>query len=228
MDGVSSLSLRGVNWLGEYDASRPHAPVGRPWWHVPTVKFSFGQGRTAPGVDETLVQVEKLIHAEWPALAAGSIVGIDQETTGHFGGFDKDGRPESVTRIAIDMGASAHLPEIKLFPERTLPWPRHPVTWVKADNVRIIPVEQAGSNYPEILAGRDTKTSYVVSGTQSLRIEARGGPRDTIVTDLSFQGSVAERFLRSFPTIFRAPEAVTGNRLGLERPGSKLEGLERK
>jgi hypothetical protein len=137
--GETFVALRGVNWRGEYDASRPHAPANTPWWHVPSSKFAFNPNGSVPSIEETKGKVIPIIHQEWPVLEHGTIVAVEKETTGAWGGFTQDGKPEAVTRIAFDLGVASRLPEIILRPGEKLPWPRHPVAWINADSITKLP-----------------------------------------------------------------------------------------
>lgn len=132
--------LRGVNFDPNktYDQHHPGVEHGVPFWHVPTVKFAYDVAEPIPSIDQTRLQVEKLIAAEWPGLQTAQIIDVDQEKTGAWGGYPLNAKTgarsfDAVTRFMLDFGNVTSLPDIKLKPGQTLPFPRHPVRWMKAN-----------------------------------------------------------------------------------------------
>jgi hypothetical protein len=163
LNGTAFVLLRGVNWHGEFEASRPH--IGMGWtmfWHVPTVKFSFDRDAEPPSQPETLAQAALLIAHEWPGLATNQMAAIDQDFSGRLGRFNASGEAEPVTRICIQLGQQPCLPDISLLPGRPLPWQRHPVRWVDTRAItRIMAADWPVPIHPD-LCSIDEKTAYVV------------------------------------------------------------------
>lgn len=187
--GKTYVSLRGVNWQGEFDKSRPYMAQGAPWWHVPTCKFNYDATGKIPDALETLNTLKPILDQEWPGIAGGRIYAVDQEITGEMGKYDHNGNIEPVTRIAIDLGKQDSLPLVMLRPTETLSYPRHPVVWMDADDIKTFDIENETHD-------------YIVEGNHNVTVETKENPKQVIATNLRFQASVGDMFVKSFGDIF--------------------------
>ena len=178
--GETYICLRGINWRGEYD------PSVAPRWHVPTSKFTFDVDREPPSKDEVVKTIMPIVMQEWPALGKAELVGAVQDLSGNWGGnwvsggITNDGKIEAVTSLAFNFGIQSELPSVVLKPTAKLPWPRQPVTWIKANDVRCYP------------AGKGS--ICIVHGAHRVTMETPEKAQDMIASDLELQSSVAFAF----------------------------------
>lgn len=210
--GRDYICLRGVNFRGEYregpraheGGSRAHHKAPDPWLHVPTVAFKFNPAQEPPGAVQSMEKASALITTEWPALAQAKIIAGDQELTGKLGGTNAKGEVESVTRLAFDFGPVDRLPDVELKPGQTLPWPRHPVFWVAADEI---------ADYGERVQQGAYKSAYQLMGRHAVEREIEDGkdeknlPRivkePVTIQNMPFQQTVGDMFVKAFgPEIF--------------------------
>ncbi len=145
VNGETYICVRGVNFRGEYrtgprlnEAGDRSHQVERPeWLHVPSVTFPYDVNN----LDETanaivaLEQVAQKIKAEWPALAEAKMQVVGQKFTSQWGGTTQAGASEAVTRFYLDLGKLDKLPDVVMKPDERVPFPRHPVFWVKASDI---------------------------------------------------------------------------------------------
>jgi hypothetical protein len=186
--------LRGVNWRGEYDDNPIHFHQKFPWWHVPSSKFAYDPEKV-PSTEETLRLVMPVLREEWPAIAHGKIVAADQDREGRWGGVSLANEIETVTRIAIDLGTAATLPEVVLRPGQKLPWPRHPTVWIRADRVSELADTSEGETGVK-------NSPFIVGGEQRVSLETDGGLREMAVSDLRLKQSAGVMFTNAFGPIF--------------------------
>ncbi len=194
--GEDYLSLRLVNARKEFDKARSHAPIGRPFWHTPSVKFDFDPADGTPSAMEVAESAKGQIAKEWPALAHARIVGASQNR-GRFGERDIKGVTEKATLIGLDLGrfeAEEMLPRVLLRPGQKLPFIRQPLRWKSS---RIIhAVDMPDSRTLPVLATERGAEGYIVTGENRMRIKTDEGIRNRSFPDSPLQGTVAGAFTR--------------------------------
>lgn len=189
-----------------YNADHKGLKHDVPFFHVPTVKFPFGRIKAPPSVEETKKRAMPLVEKEWPALAKATIVDVDQELTGVWGGrlILKGKRySDPVTRILLDLGHLEKPPEIINRPSERLSWLRHPVVWMRAKDIFKL------AKKPFVHHGNQVSRYYTPERT--IKMEAKGADntimvQETQTNDVVFQNRVASMFDKngiSFTTVDR-------------------------
>jgi len=190
--GETYLCLRGVNFRNEY-SSTEHARARSIRWHGPSTKLFDGSIPLNLSESSLSRAIERVFH-EWPALSKAKLAGLDHNLA------DETSKPtklwgtseEAITQIAFDYGAKQKLPAVKLYPNRKLPWPRHPITWVKAKDIIELDAHAAKFFHMEF--------PYIVSGNHSFKMEINKNAMTQIMvaSNLLLQDTVAEAFEKFF------------------------------
>ena len=202
--GENFVCLRGVNFLNEYrtqpradeKGNRAHQSIEGPWLHVPCTSFPYDI-KAPPSAQESAKTAFELAKKAWPFLKTGKIVYQDQDLTGFWGAHNQAGEIEGVTRIAIDLGTANHLPDPRMKPAEKLPWPRHPVFWVKA---RAITQTPDGSSIDHGVR----RSPFTLSGNHRIVMENDNIPTTipALIKNMCFQETVGPIFTNAFGSDF--------------------------